>query len=52
MIETMIDSGIEMQMISVAAPRAQEERIINPVSPRRDPASFTTPMIEARTKID
>ena len=50
--ETRIDSGIEMQMISVLRQEPKKSRIISPVSAAAIPASFTTPMIDARTKTD
>ena len=52
MIDTRIESGMEIQMISVLRHEPRNSRIINPVSPAAMAASFTTPMTAARTKID
>ena len=52
MIETRIDSGIEITTISVLRQEPRNSRIISPVSPAAMAASLTTPLTAARTKID
>ena len=50
--EVRIESGIEMQTISVLRQLPRNSRIIRPVRPAAISASRTTPLMEARTKTD
>ena len=52
MIETRIDSGIEIMTISVLRQLPRNSRIIRAVRPAAIAASFTTPWTLARTKTD
>ena len=50
--EVKMDSGIEMQTITVLRQLPRNSRIINPVSTAAVTASFTTPLMDARTNSD
>ena len=50
--EVRIESGIEMQTISVLRQLPRKSRIIKPVRQAAMRASRTTPWMEARTKMD
>ena len=50
--ETRIESGIEMQTITVLRQLPRNSRIINPVRNAAVTASFTTPLMAARTNSD
>ena len=52
MMETRIESGIEMQTITVLRQLPRNIRIMKPVSAAAMIASRTTPSMEARTKTD
>jgi len=47
-----MESGMEMQTITVLRQLPRNSRIISPVSAAAISASFSTPLIAARTKID
>ena len=52
MSDVRIESGIEMQTISVLRQLPRNSRIIKPVRTAAIAASFTTPLIAARTNSD
>ena len=52
MIDVRIDSGIEIQMMSVLRQEPRNSRIIIPVRPAAMSASVTTPLIAALTNTD
>ena len=52
MIEVKIAKGIETAMITVLRQLPRKMRIINPVRQAAIVASFSTPLMDARTKID
>jgi hypothetical protein len=52
MVENRIDSGIEITTVSVERQLPRNIKIISAVSPAAISASRTTPLIDARTKID
>ena len=52
MREARIDSGIEVEMMSVLRQLPRNSRIMSAVSPAASTASRTTPLMAARTKSD